>query len=229
MAADLWQVLPEVVVQAPGFTAALMERLDAVLVGPGLGDPPQGLTAEAWQGLQRFPGLLVLDADAVTGLARAEGETWLRQRAGPTWLTPHRGEFARLFADLAERPAPEAALAASTRSGAAVLLKGARSVVAAADGRVWQLLQAWPEVARAGLGDVLAGYAAALGARARAAGCVDAAVLAAAALAHGLAGEAGGGPTKVAQRLPTIQASFDQKDTSLVGLNPGLCGFARQA
>jgi NAD(P)H-hydrate epimerase len=45
-----------------------------------------------------------------------------------------------------------------------VLLKGARTVVAAADGRRWQLLQAAPQAARAGLGDVLAGYAAGRGA-----------------------------------------------------------------
>jgi NAD(P)H-hydrate epimerase len=68
------------------------------------------------------------------------------------------------------------------------LLKGARSVIAAADGRRWQLLRACPAAARAGLGDVLAGYAAGLGARASACGCLDGALLAVAALDHALAG-----------------------------------------
>jgi ADP-dependent NAD(P)H-hydrate dehydratase / NAD(P)H-hydrate epimerase len=76
-----------------------------------------------------------------------------------------------------------------------VLLKGARSVVAAPDGRRWQLLSACPDAARAGLGDVLAGYAAGRGAMALAAGLApdrapgaDGAWLAAAALDHAVAG-----------------------------------------
>jgi NAD(P)H-hydrate epimerase len=77
-----------------------------------------------------------------------------------------------------------------------VLLKGARTVVAAADGRRWQLLQAAPQAARAGLGDVLAGYAAGRGAAALACGMelqtadrrADASLLAAVALAHAEAG-----------------------------------------
>jgi ADP-dependent NAD(P)H-hydrate dehydratase / NAD(P)H-hydrate epimerase len=70
-----------------------------------------------------------------------------------------------------------------------VLLKGARSVVAAPDGRRWQLLEASPSSARAGLGDVLAGHVAGVGAMAMAAtGAADAAWLAAATLAHAQAG-----------------------------------------
>jgi NAD(P)H-hydrate epimerase len=65
-----------------------------------------------------------------------------------------------------------------------VLLKGARSIVATADGRRWQLLKANPRAARAGLGDVLAGYAAGQGAQAGS----DGQILAAAALDHALAG-----------------------------------------
>ncbi|MFM8604676.1 MAG: NAD(P)H-hydrate dehydratase, partial [Cyanobium sp.] len=60
----------------------------------------------------------------------------------------------------ARRPPLEAASAAAAASGCALLLKGARSVIAAPDGRCWQLTAAAPEAARAGLGDVLAGYAA---------------------------------------------------------------------
>ena len=71
-----------------------------------------------------------------------------------------------------------------------MLLKGARSVVAAPDGRRWQLMQACPAAARAGLGDVLAGYAAGLGALAAGAGMgADAPLLALAALAHARAAQ----------------------------------------
>ncbi len=187
-------------------------RLDALLLGPGIGpgpgpvagpaagpgdgaDPATG-EARTWAALQQFRGLLVLDADGLNRLAAGGGAAgaatalgWLQRRAGATWLTPHAGEFARLFPDLAALPAAEAARAAARRSGAAVLLKGARSVVAAPDGRSWQLRQASPAAARAGLGDVLAGYAAGRGALALAAGWpADGALLAAAALDHALAG-----------------------------------------
>jgi NAD(P)H-hydrate epimerase len=102
--------------------------------------------------------------------------------------------LARLFPELAEQPALQAAQSAAVDcSGAhacSVLLKGARTVVAGGDGRRWQLSQACSAAARAGLGDVLAGYAGGLAARAAATGQgVDAALLAAAALAHAQAGE----------------------------------------
>jgi NAD(P)H-hydrate epimerase len=69
-----------------------------------------------------------------------------------------------------------------------VLLKGAHTVVAAADGRRWQVVKACPEVARAGLGDVLAGYAAGLGAQGWASQSLDASLLAVAGLDHAQAG-----------------------------------------
>ena len=214
---QLWQIHPHVVLE-PGLGATAagglaladlgvgwLDRLDAVLLGPGLGGvgPDDGPPAAAinaqerqrWQELAGFDGLLVLDADGLNRLA-AIGADWLRTRRGPTWITPHAEEFRRLFPDLAPLPAPEAAAAAARRTGVSVLLKGARSVVAGPDGRRWQLLEACPEAARAGLGDVLAGYAAgrgalalaALGGPASGAPGADAAWLAAAALDHALAG-----------------------------------------
>ena len=113
---------------------------------------------------------------------------WLRQRGGPTWITPHAAEFARLFPGLQGLEPLAAAAQAARSSGASVLLKGARTVVAAADGRCWQLLAAAPEAARAGLGDVLAGYAAGRGAQAQARASADSSLLAAVALAHAQAG-----------------------------------------
>ncbi len=209
VADDLWTVLPQVVIQDAlpcHSTGGLdlgglaqhgrLERLDAVLLGPGIGAGQGGAAIgaerEAWEALQTFPGLLLLDADGLNRLADGtalEAMAWLRGRCGPSWLTPHGGEFGRLFPDLAGQPPLEAAAAAARRSGCSVLLKGARSVIASPDGRRWQLLEAAPAAARAGLGDVLAGYAAGLGARALAAAeDLDAAVLAAAALEHAQAG-----------------------------------------
>jgi NAD(P)H-hydrate epimerase len=218
----LWQLLPHVVLQRrlgcnqggslllAQLTATDLERLDAVLLGPGLG-PLQPTAADeqvAWGLLQGFCGLLVLDAD---GLNRAD-VAWLQGRRGPTWITPHQGELRRLWPHLADLPALEAAERAAADSGAVVLLKGAHSVIADPDGRRWQLLASAPASARAGLGDVLAGYAAGRGALALAGsggGQADGAWLAAAALDHALAGleavtlsgPGGASPPRVAQAL----------------------------
>ncbi len=232
----LWSELPQVVLEEPAedgagrpdlealLTPARLERVDAVLLGPGIGGPaavaegPEDETLAGWAALQRFDGLLLLDADGLNRLAAGAAGAplaWLQGRAGPTWLTPHAAEFARLFPALAEQEPLEGALAAARLSGAAVLLKGARSVVAAPDGRRWQLRQAAPEVARAGLGDVLAGYAAGRGAMAVAAGIgPEPALLAAAVLDHaaaGLAARDGEGvgaatPQAVAGRLAAARA-----------------------
>jgi NAD(P)H-hydrate epimerase len=202
MGQSLWQQLPQVVVNQEldcspagdllleGLASATLERLDAVLIGPGIGSGSGARSGAGglknWQPLQAFQGLLVIDADGLNRLSQMAGGglAWLQQRRGPTWLTPHPGEFARLFPQWVGLPPLEAAQQAAQASGASVLLKGARSIVAAADGRRWQLLKANPRAARAGLGDVLAGYAAGQGASAGS----DGQILAAAALDHALAG-----------------------------------------
>lgn len=222
LAEQIWLVQPHVVISAAleervggGLALAglanpgLLERLDTVLVGPGIGGDhwgDSGAGGEAclrmehgsaataggeekgWEALGRFPGLVVLDADGLNRLAAGAAgapEEWLRGRAGTTWLTPHQGEFARLFPDLAGETPLRAAATAAQRCGVSLALKGARTVVAAADGRRWQVLQAATAAARAGLGDVLAGYAAGRGACAAAG---DGVLLAAAVLEHAEAG-----------------------------------------
>ncbi len=203
IADQIWSVQPHVVVSAAlashpsgslnlsPLNAAALERLDAVVLGPGLGistEAEAAAEADTWRQLQHFPGLLLLDADALNRLARLGATPWLQGRQGPTWITPHREEFGRLFPELAEAPALLAAQAAAQQcSGChpcSVLLKGARTVIAAGDGRRWQLREACSAAARAGLGDVLAGYAGGLAAR----GGGDAALLATSALAHAHAG-----------------------------------------
>ena len=197
----VWDQLPD-----PG-------RHDAVLLGPGMDSAP--FVAHAWEPLQRFAGLLVLDADGLNRLAATpEGEAvaWLQGRCGPTWITPHVREFDRLFPACRHGDHPERAAAAARAAGITVLLKGPRTVVAAADGRCWQLLEGVPTAARAGLGDVLAGFAAGRGAMAAAAGHLDDGQLVRAALDHVHAaqelvkeGWRHPSPPMVAERLCRIQ------------------------
>ena len=182
VAGQLWQVLPELVVagslpsqdgQALDWGRWLadhdLQRLDAVLCGPGL-----GMNAQDWAELAAplllFPGLLVLDADGLNQLAASsQGWRWLCARVGPTWITPHAGEFSRLFPEISLDQPLEAARSAAMCTGAAVLLKGAHTVVASPSGTVHQLISGDPATARTGLGDVLAGFAAGWGAKAVAA------------------------------------------------------------
>ena len=212
VAEHLWTLQPEVVLSAAlpchpsggldlsALPATAWDRLDAVVLGPGIGPGPS-----SWQGLQQLSGLLVLDADGLNRLAQSgSAAAWLQRRSGPTWITPHRGEFDRLFPELAARPPLEAAGEAARLTGCSVLLKGAHTLVAAADGRLWQIVQSCPAAARAGLGDVLAGLAGGLGAKDLAAGgAADASLLALAALAHAEAGssDSSGGPMAVAEAL----------------------------
>ena len=145
--------LPAAVMQTD--TALLNdERIGCVLVGPGMGDIPQVLTLAL---TSRAPK--VLDADALTNLGEPE-----RLKGQDAILTPHAGEFVRLFGELPGSKA-EQALEAARRSGAVVLYKGPDTVVAAPDGRVAFAPPAPSWLASAGTGDVLAGIAAAMRAR----------------------------------------------------------------
>lgn len=130
------------------------ETYDAIACGPGL-------TLDALpqvQAVLQSSRPVVLDADGLNALAQLGTIDTLKQRTTPTVLTPHLGEFKRLFPDLADFLACRltATQQAAIQTGAIVLLKGAR--VAIADSQhVWINPESTPALARGGSGDVLTG------------------------------------------------------------------------
>lgn len=163
--------------------AGLLEdpRFTTVVLGPGLGlgDRARRLAAIA-AGAGRD---LVLDADALTAFADAPEDLFrLIAEARSAILTPHDGEFRRLFGQT-EGSKLDQARAAASRSGAVVVAKGPDTVIAAPDGAAAINWDAPPTLATAGSGDVLAGIVA--GVRAAGAAPFDAA--AAAVWLHGQA------------------------------------------
>ncbi|MBO0344567.1 NAD(P)H-hydrate dehydratase [Roseibium sp. CAU 1637] len=143
------------------------ERLNAFLLGPGFGVGERARTyvhAILDAGRQ-----LVLDADGLTSFAEDPEDlfTVIRQGhvlservgegEGDTVLTPHDGEFSRLFPRLADLPKLQRVREAALLSGAVVVLKGADTVIAAPDGRAVINSNGSPWLATAGTGDVLAG------------------------------------------------------------------------
>ncbi len=137
------------------------ERRNAILVGPGSGVGERTHNAALAALATHRP--VVLDADAITVFAKSPAKLFAAIQ-GQALLTPHEGEFRRLFPDLVGDPrARSSALARRRRlSGATVLLKGPDTVIAAPDGRAVINVHASPGLATAGAGDVLAGIAAGL-------------------------------------------------------------------
>jgi hydroxyethylthiazole kinase-like uncharacterized protein yjeF len=185
--------LPASIVQTG--TATLQdERIGCILVGPGLGDTPQVLTLAL-----TAPRPIVIDADAIGLVGEPE-----RLHGHDTILTPHEGEFVRLFGDISGSKA-ERALEAARRSQSVIVFKGPDTLVASPDGRLGFAPPAPAWLASAGTGDVLAGMIAAM--RARGMEPFDAAC--AAVWVHGRAAEAAG-PGMIADDLlaaiPTVLA-----------------------
>jgi ADP-dependent NAD(P)H-hydrate dehydratase / NAD(P)H-hydrate epimerase len=100
---------------------------------------------------------LILDADALNILAQLGTIPTLKQRQAATILTPHSGEFQRLFPNISHTDRIKAVQTAAQESGAVVLLKGARTVISNPQGDVWINPKSTPALARGGSGDVLTG------------------------------------------------------------------------
>ena len=130
------------------------ERIGCLLVGPGMGDIPQVLTLALTSKAPK-----VIDADGISHLGDPE-----RLKGQDAIITPHEGEFERLFGKIGGTKA-ERALEAARRSGAVVVYKGADTLVASPDGRHGVRPPAPARLASAGTGDVLAGVVAAMRAR----------------------------------------------------------------
>ncbi|MEM9170815.1 MAG: ADP/ATP-dependent (S)-NAD(P)H-hydrate dehydratase, partial [Pseudomonadota bacterium] len=132
-------------------------RYRASVIGPGAGVGPA--TRARAQACLAADGACVLDADALTSFEQDPDALFRRLHVRDV-LTPHAGEFARLFPDL-DPAGPDgkvaAALTAAARAGCVVVLKGPDTVVAAPDGRAVVNANAPPDLATAGAGDVLAG------------------------------------------------------------------------
>ncbi len=151
--------VPGAVVQTPGEMQVLPAdpRIGALVIGPGLGRGDAGRKLAFAYLSSGYP--LVLDADALHLLAEA-GIGSLRQADARAILTPHEGEFARLFPTLSGSKV-ERARAAAAESGAVIVLKGADTVVAEPSGLAAIAPPAPAWLATAGTGDVLAGVVAA--------------------------------------------------------------------
>ncbi len=177
-------------------------RLNALAIGPGLGvgEPTCALVLAALAGERA----VVLDADAMTSFAERPQDlaaALAARRDRATILTPHEGEFARFFGALDPRTQAgsklERARLAAELCGVVVVLKGADTVVAAADGCAAIAGNSPAYLATAGAGDVLTGISAGLLAQGMP-------PFEAAAAAVWLHGEAAGafGPGLIAEDLP---------------------------
>ncbi|RCX18086.1 NAD(P)H-hydrate epimerase [Fontibacillus phaseoli] len=172
---------------AAGEMLRLLEARDVLAVGPGVGRFPgeAAFLRALWEGA---PRPLVVDADALNILAAAGGPAAWRRRDAATVLTPHPGEMARLTGlETAEVQRDRIGVARrfAAEHGVTLVLKGARTVIAASDGRVFVNVTGHPGMATGGSGDVLTGLIAGL--LAQGLDEIQAAVLGV--YLHGLAGE----------------------------------------
>jgi hydroxyethylthiazole kinase-like uncharacterized protein yjeF len=219
-AAALTAIMVRLVDGAEAFAEMIADpRLNACVIGPGagVGEPTRAMALAALAG----PRGVVLDADALTSFGGAPEQLFDAIRAEPesaVVLTPHEGEFPRLFSDMSNksplRSKLERVRLAAQRSGAVVLLKGADTVIAAPDGRAAIAANAPPWLATAGAGDVLAGMVAGLLAQ-------RVPAFEATCIANWMHGEAAceAGPGLIAEDLPEVLPAVLRRLYDLFGVD----------
>jgi NAD(P)H-hydrate epimerase len=194
-AAALTSIMVHPLADSEDFVQMLADtRITAFLIGPGAGTGPQ--TRDRALAALATGRATVLDADALT-VFQSEPEALDRAIHGPCVLTPHEGEFARIFDSAGDRL--ERTRAAARRCGAVVVLKGRETVIAAPDGRTLVNTNAPSTLATAGAGDVLSGMVLGLMAQ----GMEPLWAAAAAVWMHGAAATAFG-PGLLAEDLPDL-------------------------
>lgn len=171
-------------------------RFTAALIGPGAGVGEE--TRAAVLAILASTAGAVLDADALTSFEVDPASLFSALRADDV-MTPHDGEFSRIFKDINFKSSGKLKVArtAAFRAGAVIVLKGADTVVASRDGRASINVNAPPDLATAGSGDVLAGFICGL----KAQGMPGFEAACAGVWLHGACGQAAG-PGLIAEDLP---------------------------
>jgi len=194
-----------------GLVQADLSRVEALVVGPGLG--PAAATGgepglpggEVGALVAAAPVPVVVDADGLNAIGTLEAlRAIVSKRSHPTVITPHTGELTRLAGQAPGADRIGAAREAAARSGAIVLLKGSTTVVSSPDGKVLMGASGDPRLATAGTGDVLSGVIGAF--IARGVPAFEAAALGA--HVHGRAAGQGYAEGLVAGDLPDLVASW---------------------